>query len=292
MRIDSDAPDPVEEPVDQEEPVEYEEPEEQEVQVYDASYTIIAEGLSKDFDDGDEIIKAVDNVSFTCSPHQLTVISGASGCGKSTLLYLLGSLERPTEGQLIIDGVEVTALAGNELNRFRRSKIGFVFQSFHLIPNLTAVENVMLPMDIAGVPRAEQVGRAQGLLEQVGIDANRFKHRPSQLSGGQQQRVAIARALANDPAVILADEPTGNLDTKNSKRIVELLRQLARQGRTIVVVTHEASIAKQADLHIELEDGQIVSMSTKGEEATAPAEAPQQEPPRRMLPRRAPPRGR
>ena len=133
----------------------------------------------------------------------------------------------------------MTELPSQALNQFRRSRVGFVFQSFHLIPNLSALENVMLPMDIAGVPRKEQAERAAGLLEQVGIDANRHEHRPAKLSGGQQQRVAIARALANDPAVILADEPTGNLDSSNSKRIVEVLRQLARQGRTVVVVTHD-----------------------------------------------------
>jgi ABC-type lipoprotein export system ATPase subunit len=176
------------------------------------------------------------------------------------LLYLLGSLERPTGGRLVIDGVDVTGLNGRELDRFRRSKVGFVFQSFHLVPNLTAAENVMLPMDIAGLPREQQLARAHALLIQVGIDQNRHTHRPGQLSGGQQQRVAIARALANDPAVILADEPTGNLDTKNSKRIVEVLRDLARQGRTVVVVTHDHGIAKLADLRIELEDGQIVSI--------------------------------
>ena len=230
-----------------------------------ASYTVIAEGLSKDFEDGEEIIRAVDDVTFSCAPAQFVTISGPSGCGKSTLLFLLGSLEIPTEGRLIVGGEEVTELPGQELNRFRRSRVGFVFQSFHLVPNLSALENVMLPMDIAGVPRKDQIERAATLLEQVGIDANRHQHRPAKLSGGQQQRVAIARALANNPAVILADEPTGNLDSGNSKRIVELLRQLARQGRTVIVVTHDRSIAKQADLGIELEDGRIVRMTTREE---------------------------
>ncbi len=226
-------------------------------------YTIVAEGLSKHFQDGDEIVYAVDNVSFSCAPQQFVTIVGPSGCGKSTLLYLLGSLEQPTEGRLFVDGVEVTELSSGELNKFRRSRVGFVFQSFHLVPNLSALENVMLPMDVAGVPRAEQVARARGLLGQVGIDADRQHHRPGKLSGGQQQRVAIARALANNPAVILADEPTGNLDTRNSKRIVELLRELAKEGRTVIVVTHDLGIARQADLQIELEDGQIRRMMTK-----------------------------
>ncbi len=225
------------------------------------AYTISVERLSKSFDDGDEVIKAVDDVSFTCQPRQFVCITGPSGCGKSTLLYLLGSLEKPTDGKLIVDGVDVATLNGSELDRFRRSRVGFVFQSFHLIPNLTAMENVMLPMDIAGTPHEQQLTRARALLTQVGIDQNRHNHRPGQLSGGQQQRVAIARALANNPAVILADEPTGNLDTKTSKRIVETLRELARQGRTVVIVTHDLGIAKLADVRITLEDGQIVSMS-------------------------------
>jgi ABC-type lipoprotein export system ATPase subunit len=229
------------------------------------TYTIVAEGLSKAFIDGDEEIQAVDHVTFGCAPAQFVTISGPSGCGKSTLLFLLGSLEQPTAGRLIVDGEEVTRLPPGELNRFRRRKVGFVFQSFHLVPNLSAVENVMLPMDIAGLPRQEQAERAVALLEQVGIDRNRHHHRPGKLSGGQQQRVAIARALANDPAVILADEPTGNLDSNTSKRIVELLRQLAHQGRTIVVVTHDLGIAKQADLSIELEDGRIIRMITREE---------------------------
>ena len=164
---------------------------------------------------------------------------------------------------MIVDGEEVSGLPNRELNRFRRSRVGFVFQSFHLIPNLSALENVMLPMDIAGVPRQQQAERAASLLDQVGIAPDRHEHRPGKLSGGQQQRVAIARALANDPAVILADEPTGNLDSGNSKRIVELLRQLAREGRTVVVVTHDLGIAKQSDLSIELEDGHIKRMTTK-----------------------------
>jgi ABC-type lipoprotein export system ATPase subunit len=223
---------------------------------------IVVQDLYKVFQDGGEEIRAVDGVSFTCHPRQFVAITGPSGCGKSTLLYLLGSLERPTAGQLAIDGVDVTALEGRAVNQFRRNKIGFVFQSFHLVPNLSAIENVILPMEICGTPSASHRERARDLLIQVGIDENRHEHRPAKLSGGQQQRVAIARALANDPAVILADEPTGNVDSKNSKRIVTLLRELAHRGRTIVVVTHDLGIAKQADVHIELEDGQIVGIET------------------------------
>ena len=220
--------------------------------------SIVVQDLSKVFQDGTEEIRAVDGVSFTCYPRQFVAITGPSGCGKSTLLYLLGNLEKPTTGKLLIDGIDVTQLEGQASIEFRRHKVGFVFQSFHLIPNLSAWENVMLPMEIAGTEAASREQKALDVLVQVGIDENRQHHRPGKLSGGQQQRVAIARALANDPAVVLADEPTGNLDSKNSSRIVSLLRELARRGRTIVIVTHDLGIANQADLHIELEDGQIV----------------------------------
>jgi ABC-type lipoprotein export system ATPase subunit len=223
---------------------------------------IAVQDLYKIFQDGAEEIRAVDGVSFTCRPHQFVAITGPSGCGKSTLLYLLGSLEKPTSGQLLIDGVDVTRLEGQAVNQFRRHKIGFVFQSFHLIPNLSARENVMLPMELADMATTPREERAYDLLVQVGIDESRQNHRPGKLSGGQQQRVAIARALANDPSVLLADEPTGNVDSKNSKRIVTLLRDLAHRGRTIVVVTHDLDLAKQADMHIELEDGQIVRIAT------------------------------
>src|SRR5215469_14675718 len=164
--------------------------------------TIIARDLCKVYHDGPEEIRAVDGVSFTCYPRQLVAISGPSGCGKSTLLYLLGSLDRATSGQLEIAGVEVTTLAGQAVNQFRRHKVGFVFQSFHLVPNLSALENVLLPMDLAGVPVAARSPRARDLLLQVGIDEQRHHHLPSKLSGGQQQRVAIARALANEPALV------------------------------------------------------------------------------------------
>jgi ABC-type lipoprotein export system ATPase subunit len=225
--------------------------------------SIVAQDLCKVFQDGAEEIRAVDGVSFACYPRQFVAITGASGCGKSTLLYLLGNLEKPTAGQLIVDGIDVTRLEGQASTQFRRHKVGFVFQSFHLIPNLSARENVMLPMEIAGTDAASREQKAFDLLVQVGIDEDRQNHRPGKLSGGQQQRVAIARALANDPAVVLADEPTGNVDSKNSKRIVSLLRELAHRGRTIVVVTHDLAIANQADVHIELEDGQIVGIEER-----------------------------
>ncbi|HEV2238072.1 MAG TPA: ABC transporter ATP-binding protein, partial [Ktedonobacterales bacterium] len=227
---------------------------------------VMAKGLRKEFvASGDEVVRAVDDVSFTLTNRQFVTITGPSGCGKTTLLYILGSLEQPTAGSLVIDGVEVTALRGREADQFRRKSVGFVFQTFHLIPNLSAVENVMLPMEVAGVARAERHDRALRLLNQVGLPANRYTHRPGKLSGGQQQRVAIARALANDPAVILADEPTGNLDSANSKRLVSLLRELAKQGRIVIMVTHDRGIARLADLRMDLDDGRIVRIVTRDE---------------------------
>ncbi len=221
---------------------------------------IIAEGLSKHFTQAGEVIRAVDRVNLRLAPKQLITISGPSGCGKTTLMYLLGSLEKPTAGKLIIDGIDVGTLRGHKEDDFRRKKVGFVFQSFNLIPNLSAVENVMLPMEIVGSHRGAREERAHQLLLQVGLEEKRHLHRPGKLSGGQQQRVAIARALANNPSVILADEPTGNLDSKTGRRIVELLVQLAHQGRTVVVVTHDRSIARLADKRLELEDGRIISI--------------------------------
>jgi ABC-type lipoprotein export system ATPase subunit len=222
--------------------------------------------LRKEFvSGGDDVVRAVDDVSFTITNRHFVTITGPSGCGKTTLLYILGSLEQPTAGSLVIDDVDVTALKGREADQVRRKSVGVVFQSFHLIPNLSAVENVMLPMEVTGVPRAERHERAMKLLSQVGLPANRRNHRPTKISGGQQQRVAIARALANDPAVILAAEPTGNLDSANSKRLVSLLRDLAKQGRTVIMVTHDCGIAQLADVRMELDDGRIVRIETHGE---------------------------
>ena len=220
--------------------------------------TVVAEELSKSFRLEGEMIQAVDEVSFAFTEGQLVAILGPSGCGKSTLLYLLGGLDKPTSGELMIDGVDVKRLSGRQEHRFRSQKLGFVFQSFHLIPSLTALENVMLPMELkGGITNAELHERAHTLLRRVGIDENRHNHKPGKLSGGQQQRVAIARALANNPRVILADEPTGNLDSRNGRLIIQLLKQLAEQGKTVIVVTHDRSIAAVADVRMEMEDGSI-----------------------------------
>jgi ABC-type lipoprotein export system ATPase subunit len=225
--------------------------------------TIVAEGLSKHFKHRGRVIKAVDSANFTFTEQQFVTITGPSGSGKSTLLYILGGLDKATKGNLQVDGIDVQHLVGRKENNFRRKNLGFVFQSYHLLPNLSALENVMLPMQLAGgQSRAAMHERAHNLLFQVGINEDRHNHRPGKLSGGQQQRVAIARALANDPKVILADEPTGNLDSHNSKRIIELLRKLSEQGKTVIVVTHDRSIAKDADVRLEMEDGRVKSSGT------------------------------
>ncbi|TMD70108.1 MAG: ABC transporter ATP-binding protein [Chloroflexi bacterium] len=223
--------------------------------------TVIAEGLSKYFRSAGETIKAVDEVSFAFTAGQFVAVLGPSGCGKSTLLYLLGGLDRPSAGELMIDGVNVKRLSARQEHRFRRQKLGFVFQSFHLIASLTALENVMLPIELmGGTSGAAMHERARVLLKQVGINDDRHNHKPGKLSGGQQQRVAIARALANDPRVILADEPTGNLDSRTGKPIIQLLKQLAQQGRTVIVVTHDRSITEVADVRMEMMDGRIETM--------------------------------
>ena len=223
--------------------------------------TIAAEGLSKYFKYRGKVIKAVDKVNFTFNEQQFVTITGPSGSGKSTLLYILSGLDQASDGELLVDGVDVRRLSGRKENRFRREKLGFVFQSYHLISNLTALENVMLPMQmLRGKSQEEMRERARNLLFQVGMGEDRHNYRPGKLSGGQQQRVAIARALANDPKVILADEPTGNLDSYNSKRIIELLKKLAEQGKTVIVVTHDRSIAREADIRLEMEDGRLTGM--------------------------------
>jgi putative ABC transport system ATP-binding protein len=194
-------------------------------------------------------------------------IVGPSGSGKSTLLGLIAGLDAPTSGQVLIDGVDITSLGEDALARLRGEKIGFVFQFFHLIPSLTAYENVAVPMEIAGV--ADTRARTEALLDEVGL-RGRSHHYPSQLSGGEQQRVALARALANDPAIVLADEPTGNLDSTNGRHIMELLRTVHdRRGSTIVLVTHDAELAAMADGRLVLRDGRVVDNTGVGLEAHA-----------------------
>jgi putative ABC transport system ATP-binding protein len=216
--------------------------------------------LTKTFKSGDSRVMAVDNLSLSVETGQFASIVGTSGSGKSTLLSLLGGLDRPSSGEVRVDDLLISSGSDRQLIKYRRDMIGFVFQNFSLIPNLDATENVMLPMEFAGMGRAEQRTRARNLLEQVGLEGSKQQRRPPKLSGGEQQRVAIARALSNKPKLILADEPTGNLDSKTGRVIVELLRELSHSASTtVIVVTHDQSVAQNADIQFHLEDGQLAT---------------------------------
>lgn len=215
--------------------------------------------LSREFQSGDTKVVAVNDVSFKVPEGCFASIIGKSGSGKSTLLSLLGALDKPTSGSIVVGDHDIAKLSDHALVDYRRRKIGFVFQNYNLIPNLTALENVMLPMSFEGVSPAQRKERAMELLDQVGLEGAKQSRKPGRLSGGEQQRVAIARALANKPALILADEPTGNLDTETGKMIFDLLHSLARQqNTTIVAVTHDLSIAGKTDLSFKLQDGKMV----------------------------------
>ncbi len=215
--------------------------------------------LKKSFKSGDTDVRAVNNVSFTVPEGQFASIIGKSGSGKSTLLSLLGALEKPSSGSITVAGKDITKLHDHALIHYRSAAIGFVFQSYNLIPNLTAIENVILPMEFAKVPKRERRTRAEALLEQVGLTSEQQNRKPGRLSGGQQQRVAIARALANKPKLILADEPTGNLDSATGKMVFDLLHSLAKtENTTIIAVTHDLSIAGKTDVTFKLRDGKLV----------------------------------
>lgn len=219
---------------------------------------IEAENLVKLYKMGEEDVHALDGVSFTIPRGEFCAIIGPSGSGKSTLMNIIGGLDRPTQGRLAIDGADVGAMDEGALAEFRNRTVGFIFQSFNLLPRVSALENVELPMIYAGVEPKERRARAAELLTRVGLGA-RMHHRPTQLSGGQQQRVAIARALAGRPALLLADEPTGALDTNTSNEIMQLFSDLNREGATVVLVTHEPEIAAATKRTIEMRDGRIVN---------------------------------
>ncbi|HSX31465.1 MAG TPA: ABC transporter ATP-binding protein [Candidatus Saccharimonadales bacterium] len=215
--------------------------------------------VNKTFQSGSGTVTAVDDISFTVPDGQFASIVGRSGSGKSTLLSLLGALDKPTSGTITVSRQDITTLGDHELIRYRGRSIGFVFQNYNLVPNLTALENVMLPMEFAGVPKTERITRATKLLTEVGLEPDQMDRKPGRLSGGQQQRVAIARALANKPKLILADEPTGNLDSATGKMIFDLLHELSRkENTTIVVVTHDLEIAGKTDRTFKLDDGKLV----------------------------------
>jgi putative ABC transport system ATP-binding protein len=217
-----------------------------------------ATNVTKTFGTGNTGVTAVDDVSLTAGHGEFVAVAGRSGSGKSTLMSLLGGLEKPTSGSIEVDGRDITKLGDRDLIAYRARQVGFVFQSYNLVPNLTAVENVMLPMEFTGTRTTERKQRARLLLDQVGLPGVIQSRKPGKLSGGEQQRVAIARALANGPEMILADEPTGNLDSQTRETIIKLLRLLAHSaGTTVLVVTHDDSLAGQSDMTFHLEDGQL-----------------------------------
>ncbi len=214
--------------------------------------------LRKTFVMGRQKVYALAGIDLDIQEGSFTVIMGPSGSGKSTLLYLLGGLDRPTSGEIHVEGFELEKMDENDLGLFRRKKVGFIFQSFNLISSMTAFQNVAFPMRFAGISGKARQAQASSLLSQVGL-SNRAHHRPTELSGGQQQRVAVARSLVNNPPLVLADEPTGNLDTSSGLSIMKLLSRLNQQGRTVVVVTHDLRMRQFATEMIYLLDGQVVS---------------------------------
>ncbi|MDD4504068.1 MAG: ABC transporter ATP-binding protein [Clostridiaceae bacterium] len=219
---------------------------------------IRVENLCKVYDTGAIQVEALKNINLAIEKNEYVAVMGASGSGKSTLMNILGCLDRLTEGKYILDDVDVSTLEGNELAEIRNKKIGFVFQAFNLLPRLSALGNVELPMVYAGLTKSDRQKKAKAALEKVGL-ADRMHHRPNELSGGQKQRVAIARALVNDPAILLADEPTGNLDTKSSEEIMDIFEELNNEGVTIVMVTHERDIAQHTKRAVVFRDGEIIS---------------------------------
>jgi len=222
---------------------------------------LVTRDLARDYAMGGDRVHAVRGVSLAVDEGDWVAIVGPSGCGKSTLLNLLGAIDRPDAGSVVLGGRDVADMPDREATRFRLLRVGFVFQRFYLMPTLSARENVELPMAEAGVARADRQARARELLRYVGLDA-RERHRPSQLSGGEQQRVAIARALANRPALLLADEPTGELDARTGAEIIALFERLNADGTTIVVVTHDEELARAARRVIHMKDGEIVRDET------------------------------
>ncbi len=222
------------------------------------------EKLTKVYGEGDTAVRALDGVSLKVEPGEFVAVMGPSGCGKSTLLHLIGGLDRPTSGRVILDGSDLGRLSDDRLTELRRRRVGFVFQFFNLIPVLTAAENAALPLLLDGIRPAEAQARAREWLERVGL-GDRLEHRPHELSGGQQQRVAIARALVAEPALLVADEPTGNLDSRASDELAGLLREISdRWNRTVLIVTHDPRVAAYANRIVFLKDGAIVDETRLG----------------------------
>lgn len=218
---------------------------------------ITVDKVNKTYKNGSLELQVLKNISFKVDKGEFLAIMGSSGSGKSTMMNILACLDSQYEGTYILDGIDISKLSENQLSEIRNKKIGFIFQSFNLLPRLSALENVELPLVYSSVPKAERHKRAAELLEMVGLK-DRMHHKPNELSGGQRQRVAIARALVNDPSIILADEPTGNLDSKSEEEIIEILQELNRTGKTIVIVTHEPNIGDIAQRKIVFKDGEII----------------------------------
>jgi putative ABC transport system ATP-binding protein len=224
-----------------------------------ANEVVRLDDVQRHYTVGDEVVRALDGVSFSIRRGSYWAIMGPSGSGKSTMLNILGCLDRPTLGAYWLNGENVAEMDDNQLSDHRLRNLGFVFQSFHLIPQLTVGENIEVPLLYLGMHQTERKAKAEALAERVGM-SHRLRHLPSELSGGQRQRVAVARALANDPAVLLADEPTGNLDSATSVQIMGLFQELYEQGKTVIVVTHEPEIATYAKACVVLKDGKILSI--------------------------------
>jgi len=218
---------------------------------------ITVDKVNKTYKNGALELQVLKNISFKVNKGEFLAIMGSSGSGKSTMMNILACLDSQYEGTYILDGIDISKLTENQLSEIRNKKIGFIFQSFNLLPRLSALENVELPLVYSSVPKAERHKRAAELLEMVGLK-DRIHHKPNELSGGQRQRVAIARALVNNPSIILADEPTGNLDSKSEEEIIEILQELNRMGKTIVIVTHEPNIGDIAQRKIVFKDGEII----------------------------------
>ena len=221
------------------------------------NYIVKLEDISKQFKMGRSVIKALDNIDLKIKKGEFLSIIGTSGSGKSTLLNLIGGLLKPTSGKIIVDNFDISTYSDNEMANYRKNMVGFVFQSFNLIPTLTALENVEYPMIFSGVPKVKRLKKSEEVLEKLGL-GDRLRHNPTELSGGEQQRVSIARAIINEPEIILADEPTGNLDSKTGKGIMEVLKKINEEmGRTLIVVTHDIYISYYSDKRVYLSDGKI-----------------------------------
>lgn len=224
---------------------------------------ISVRNLRKTYLLGGEEVHALDDVSLDIKLHEFVAIIGQSGSGKSTFMNMLGCLDRPDSGEITLDGTDILKCKEKELSVIRNQKIGFIFQQFHLLPKLTALENVELPLIYQGMPTKKRREKAVKALKEVGLE-KRMDHKPNQLSGGQQQRVAIARALVGEPSLILADEPTGNLDSRSGRDIMSLLHNLHEEGNTIVLITHDNSVAMEADRQVQIKDGKIIKDSAEG----------------------------